>query len=287
MGTPAYMAPEQARGEPAGAGSDLFSLGCVLYRLCTCRLPFEGDSVMAVLTRSVDGQRLPAPRDLNDRIPASLRRTGHAAACTRSRRHGPVSAEVVVKEIRTIERELLAERQKAELSAADASDGRRGVAQRKLRARPSRKRARHNRRRRLEARRRTLVIAAAVLAALAATAVVGFVFAPHRKSKVGIVAAGPTSAPAHDQGAVAPIMTPETEAARTAQPVASPDQLSPQVDRGAVSEPSPAHRSRRTAFQSRDQTWSTSRAGGFPTRRPAGRARRPECGKDRATIHQP
>ena len=71
MGTPAYMAPEQARGEPAGAGSDLFSLGCVLYRLCTLRLPFGGDSVMAVLT-SIWTESPPAPRDLNDRIPASL-----------------------------------------------------------------------------------------------------------------------------------------------------------------------------------------------------------------------
>ncbi len=97
MGTPAYMAPEQARGEPAGAGSDLFSLGCVLYRLCTLRLPFEGNSVIAVLT-SIATETPPAPRDLNDRIPASLSdlvmKLLHKMPEAR-----PVSADVVVEEL--------------------------------------------------------------------------------------------------------------------------------------------------------------------------------------------
>ncbi len=116
MGTPAFMAPEQARGEPAGTSSDLFSLGCVLYRLCTRRLPFEGDSVIAVLT-SISTETPPDPRDLNDRIPASLSvlimRLLHKMPEAR-----PVSAEVVLKELWSIERELLAERQNAESSEA-------------------------------------------------------------------------------------------------------------------------------------------------------------------------
>src|SRR5262249_8132514 len=44
LGTPAYMAPEQARGEPATEQSDLFSLGCVLYRVCTGNIPFPGQN---------------------------------------------------------------------------------------------------------------------------------------------------------------------------------------------------------------------------------------------------
>ncbi len=65
MGTPAYMAPEQARGDTAGAGSDLFSLGCVLYRLSAGRLPFEGGSILAVLSALASD----TPRSLREIAP--------------------------------------------------------------------------------------------------------------------------------------------------------------------------------------------------------------------------
>src|SRR5271157_363494 len=53
-GTPQYMAPEQARGEPVDARSDLFSLGAVLYAMAGGRPPFRADSAMAVLKRVCD-----------------------------------------------------------------------------------------------------------------------------------------------------------------------------------------------------------------------------------------
>src|SRR5262245_27804464 len=71
MGTPAYMSPEQGRGQQVDHRSDLFSLGCVLYRLCTGNPPFRGNTAMAMLTAlAVD---TPAPiAPLNPEIPAAL-----------------------------------------------------------------------------------------------------------------------------------------------------------------------------------------------------------------------
>ncbi|HZL88827.1 MAG TPA: serine/threonine-protein kinase [Pirellulaceae bacterium] len=67
-GTPQYMAPEQARGEPVDHRADLFSLGSVLYAMCTGRAPFRASTTMAVLRRVVD-EPPRSIRDLNSDIP--------------------------------------------------------------------------------------------------------------------------------------------------------------------------------------------------------------------------
>jgi serine/threonine protein kinase len=64
-GTPQYMAPEQARGAPLDHRADLFSLGSVLYALCTGRPPFRAPTTVAVLRKVCDED----PRDVRDDNP--------------------------------------------------------------------------------------------------------------------------------------------------------------------------------------------------------------------------
>ena len=71
LGTPAYMPPEQARGETVGPASDLFSLGAVLYRLCTGKLPFNGTDTMSILMAIGLDQPQP-PVEVNKDVPAAL-----------------------------------------------------------------------------------------------------------------------------------------------------------------------------------------------------------------------
>jgi serine/threonine protein kinase len=70
-GTPLYMAPEQARGEPVDHRADLFSLGSVLYELCTGRPPFEGNTPYVVLRQVTEVVPLPV-RDVNPDVPEEL-----------------------------------------------------------------------------------------------------------------------------------------------------------------------------------------------------------------------
>ena len=61
MGTPGYMAPEQAMGQPVGPWTDLYSLGCMAYELVVGKIPFEDSMVpMALLLRHINEQIPPA-----------------------------------------------------------------------------------------------------------------------------------------------------------------------------------------------------------------------------------
>jgi len=80
IGTPGYMAPEQARGDRnVGARSDVFALGCLLFECLTGKPPFTGDNVMAVLAKilldeapRVGVVRADVPEALDDLVARTL-----------------------------------------------------------------------------------------------------------------------------------------------------------------------------------------------------------------------
>jgi serine/threonine-protein kinase len=73
LGTPVYMSPEQTQGKKLDGRSDLFSTGVVLYQMLTGRRPFDGENLVALMTKIATGN--PASISLvRDDVPASLRR---------------------------------------------------------------------------------------------------------------------------------------------------------------------------------------------------------------------
>jgi len=71
MGTPHYLSPEQAQGMDVTAVSDLYSIGVMLYEALTGRVPFEGESAVAVAMKQVS-QMPQRPSSINPRVSPSL-----------------------------------------------------------------------------------------------------------------------------------------------------------------------------------------------------------------------
>jgi tRNA A-37 threonylcarbamoyl transferase component Bud32 len=104
VGTPAFMSPEQGRGERVDARGDLFSLGGVLNYLCTGIQPFPGENIMAVLSALALLEPRP-PHELNPALPGALSALimRLLAKCPEDR---PASAEAVIEQLRQIEADL-------------------------------------------------------------------------------------------------------------------------------------------------------------------------------------
>lgn len=71
VGSAHYISPEQAQGDPITSYSDVYSTGVVLYEMATGRLPFEGETSVAVALKQIQDEPAP-PRRYNPRIPESL-----------------------------------------------------------------------------------------------------------------------------------------------------------------------------------------------------------------------
>lgn len=82
-GTVQYLAPEQLQGEPADPRTDLYSLGIVAYELLTGRLPFSGETPMAIAVKHLH-DRVPAPSSRNPAVPKGI--DGWVASMTEKNR---------------------------------------------------------------------------------------------------------------------------------------------------------------------------------------------------------
>jgi len=82
-GTVQYLAPEQLQGEPADPRTDLYALGVVGFELLTGRLPFAGETPMAIAYQHIH-EPMPKPSSMNPAVPASL--DGWVASVTEKQR---------------------------------------------------------------------------------------------------------------------------------------------------------------------------------------------------------
>jgi len=71
IGTPHYMAPEQALGEQVSDKTDVYALGIVLYQMCTGQLPFNAATPMGIAIKHAS-EPLPSPRAINPNIPEKI-----------------------------------------------------------------------------------------------------------------------------------------------------------------------------------------------------------------------
>lgn len=70
-GTPAYMSPEQAKGNPASPASDIYSLGATLYKILVGKPPFKGDTPLAIVRKVRENELVP-PRHMNFSVDPAL-----------------------------------------------------------------------------------------------------------------------------------------------------------------------------------------------------------------------
>lgn len=119
LGTPAYMAPEQARGGNVDHRCDLFSLGCVLYRMCSGRLPFDGEDTMGILM-ALALHNPPSLQLLNREVPPAFADLVSRLLAKEPDKR-PATARDVQAELEAIERSLAVTSPAAPIAPAEVS----------------------------------------------------------------------------------------------------------------------------------------------------------------------
>ncbi len=94
VGSVYYFSPEQARGGYSDERSDIYSLGITLYEMLTGRVPFEGDTTVAVALAHLNNEMLP-PRQLDPTIPISLEKIIMKATQKKPERRYASAAELI------------------------------------------------------------------------------------------------------------------------------------------------------------------------------------------------
>ncbi len=104
LGTSAYLAPEQIRGEPVDRRTDIFALGVVAYELFTYRKPFRGDHLSTVLYRILNEQPEPIGSIATDVPPALIEVTRRALEKLADKRYQ--SMQDLLRDLHAVYREL-------------------------------------------------------------------------------------------------------------------------------------------------------------------------------------
>jgi serine/threonine protein kinase len=101
VGTPSYMAPEQAAAKDVDARADLFGLGCILYELVTGSVPFHGETGFETLRAVVQDEVRPAG-EINPRLPLAVAELVHAllAKDPAARPAGAAAVAVALRSLR-------------------------------------------------------------------------------------------------------------------------------------------------------------------------------------------
>jgi serine/threonine-protein kinase len=118
VGTPAYMSPEQARGEALDARSDVYAMGVILYQMLTMRVPFDAPTPLSTLLRLVNEE--PAiPSSLSSYVDLKLE-----AVCLKAMAKKPSDRFQSAREMRTALRGVVAPERAAETTPTPSATSR-------------------------------------------------------------------------------------------------------------------------------------------------------------------